>query len=99
MTHLSDICHLEQTGFGSSNPVQMLYADLAVDLTQGRFLLNPGSVGQPRDGDPAASFAMFDTTLQEITYCRVPYDVDTAAKRIRDNGLPPWLADRLLVGR
>ena len=58
-----------------------------------------GSVGQPRDGDPAASFAMYDTDSREITWCRVPYDVEAAASRIRDNGLPLWLADRLLVGR
>ncbi|HLX17008.1 MAG TPA: metallophosphoesterase family protein [Bradyrhizobium sp.] len=64
-----------------------------------RWLTVLGSVGQPRDGDPAASFAMFDTASREITYCRVPYDVGTAAERIRDNGLPNWLADRLLVGR
>jgi diadenosine tetraphosphatase ApaH/serine/threonine PP2A family protein phosphatase len=42
---------------------------------------------------------MFDTRANEITYCRVPYDVETAAGRIRGNGLPLWLADRLLVGR
>jgi len=42
---------------------------------------------------------MFDTESREITYCRVPYDVDSAAMRIRDNGLPHGLADRLLVGR
>jgi diadenosine tetraphosphatase ApaH/serine/threonine PP2A family protein phosphatase len=64
-----------------------------------RWLAVLGSVGQPRDGDPAASFAMFDTDSREITYCRVPYDVETAARRIRQNGLPFWLADRLLVGR
>ena len=64
-----------------------------------RWLAIVGSVGQPRDGDPAASFAMFDTDSREITYCRVPYDVETAAKRIRQNGLPFWLADRLLIGR
>jgi diadenosine tetraphosphatase ApaH/serine/threonine PP2A family protein phosphatase len=64
-----------------------------------RWLAVLGSVGQPRDGDPAASFAMFDTGSGEITYCRVPYDVEAAAKRIRENGLPRWLADRLLVGR
>jgi diadenosine tetraphosphatase ApaH/serine/threonine PP2A family protein phosphatase len=57
-----------------------------------------GSVGQPRDGDPAASFVTFDTRSREITYCRVPYDVEAAAQRIRDNGLPLWLADRLTVG-
>jgi diadenosine tetraphosphatase ApaH/serine/threonine PP2A family protein phosphatase len=71
-----------------------------VQLLPGRrWLIILGSVGQPRDGDPAASFAMFDTNSREITWCRVPYDVDTAARRIRDNGLPLWLADRLSVGR
>jgi len=71
-----------------------------VQLLEGRrWLAVLGSVGQPRDGDPAASFAMFDTGSREITYCRVPYDVETAARRIRQNGLPFWLADRLLVGR
>jgi len=71
-----------------------------VQLLSGRrWLAVVGSVGQPRDGDPAASFAMFDTSTREITYCRVAYDVETAAKRIRENGLPLWLADRLLVGR
>jgi diadenosine tetraphosphatase ApaH/serine/threonine PP2A family protein phosphatase len=64
-----------------------------------RWLAVLGSVGQPRDGDPAASFAMLDTVSREIAYCRVPYDVEAAAARIRANGLPHWLADRLLVGR
>ncbi len=73
---------------------------VTVQLLQGRrWLTVLGSVGQPRDGDPAASFAMFDTKSREITYCRVPYDVDAAAQRIRENGLPIWLADRLSVGR
>ena len=73
---------------------------VAVQLLQGRrWLAVLGSVGQPRDRNPAAGFAMFDTATGEITYCRVPYDVDAAAQRIRDNGLPLWLADRLEVGR
>jgi len=75
-------------------------AGVPVQLLAGRrWLAVLGSVGQPRDGDPAASFAMFDTRSREITYCRVPYDAEAAAARIRDNGLPRWLADRLLVGR
>jgi diadenosine tetraphosphatase ApaH/serine/threonine PP2A family protein phosphatase len=75
-------------------------AGVPVQLLHGRrWLAVVGSVGQPRDGDPAAAFAMFDTTTREITYCRVPYDVETAAARIRENGLPIWLADRLSVGR
>jgi diadenosine tetraphosphatase ApaH/serine/threonine PP2A family protein phosphatase len=70
-----------------------------VQLLPGRrWLAVVGSVGQPRDGDPTASFAMFDTSSREITYCRVAYDVEAAAMRIRENGLPLWLADRLSVG-
>jgi diadenosine tetraphosphatase ApaH/serine/threonine PP2A family protein phosphatase len=71
-----------------------------VQLLKGRqWLAVLGSVGQPRDGDPAASFALFDTLSCEITYCRVPYDFETAAKRILENGLPVWLAERLMIGR
>lgn len=71
-----------------------------VPLLQGRrWLAVLGSVGQPRDGNPAAAFAMFDTDKREITYCRAPYDVEQAAAAIRKKGLPRWLADRLLVGR
>jgi len=73
---------------------------VSVQLLPGRrWLAVLGSVGQPRDGNPAASFALFDTSSREITYCRVAYDVEAAATRIRENGLPHWLADRLLVGR
>ncbi|MBR1163928.1 metallophosphoesterase family protein [Bradyrhizobium elkanii] len=75
-------------------------AGIAVQLLPGRrWLAVLGSVGQPRDGDPAASYAMFDTISREITYHRVPYDVATAAARIKANGLPHWLADRLPLGR
>ena len=68
-------------------------------LSDRRWLAVIGSVGQPRDGDPAAAFAMFDTATREITYCRVPYDVEAAGEKIRANNLPHWLADRLLAGR
>ena len=74
--------------------------DVPVQLLGGRrWLAVLGSVGQPRDGDPAASFAMLDTESREITYCRVPYDVEAAAERILANGLPHGLVDRLLVGK
>ncbi len=63
-----------------------------------RWLAVLGSVGQPRDGNPAASYAMLDTEKRELTYCRAPYDVEEATTRIRKNGLPTWFADRLLVG-
>jgi diadenosine tetraphosphatase ApaH/serine/threonine PP2A family protein phosphatase len=73
---------------------------VGVRLLKGRrWLVVLGSVGQPRDGNPAACFATYDTGTREVTYCRVPYDVETAANRIRANGLPLWLADRLSQGR
>jgi diadenosine tetraphosphatase ApaH/serine/threonine PP2A family protein phosphatase len=74
--------------------------DVPIQLLQGRrWLAVLGSVGQPRDGNPAAAYALLDTQKRELTYCRVPYDVEQAAARIRSKGLPTWLADRLLVGK
>lgn len=63
------------------------------------YLLNSGSVGQPRDGDPRAAFAIFDSSARMITYFRTGYDIAAAQKKIRDAGLPDVLADRLSVGR
>ncbi len=75
-------------------------SNVAVSLLRGRqWLAVAGSVGQPRDGNPAASFVTFDTASREITWCRVPYDTEAAAKRILDNGLPVFLAERLAAGR
>jgi len=75
-------------------------AGFAVQLLPGRhWLAVLGSVGQPRDGNSAASYLMLDTERREVTYCRAPYDVEAAAARIRDKGLPPRLAERLFVGR
>lgn len=75
-------------------------SEMPVQLLSGRrWLAVLGSVGQPRDGNSAAAYAMYDTATREITFCRVPYDVIAAADRIRANGLPHWLADRLLIGR
>ena len=68
-------------------------------LPRRRWLAVLGSVGQPRDGDPAASYAILDTERLELTYCRAPYDVEAAAAKIRAKGLPASLADRLSLGR
>jgi diadenosine tetraphosphatase ApaH/serine/threonine PP2A family protein phosphatase len=63
------------------------------------YLLNPGSVGQPRDGDPRAAFAVYDSGARMLSFFRVPYDIEAAQRRIRDAGLPPVLAERLQLGR
>jgi predicted phosphodiesterase len=64
-----------------------------------RYLLNPGSVGQPRDADPRAAFAVADLEHQVVEFWRVPYDVETVQKRMRAAHLPEPLIQRLLVGR
>jgi diadenosine tetraphosphatase ApaH/serine/threonine PP2A family protein phosphatase len=69
-----------------------------VDLGQGRWLLNPGSVGQPRDGDPRAAWLLLDLAGQRASYRRVPYDVAAAQRAIRRAGLPESLAARLAAG-
>jgi len=68
-------------------------------LPRRRWLAVLGSVGQPRDGNPAASYAIFDAERLELTYCRAPYDIEAVAAKIRAKGLPTWLADRLSLGR
>jgi len=68
-------------------------------LVQRRWLSVIGSVGQPRDGDPAACYALFDETTSDLAYFRVPYDVDAAARKIREAGLPEPFAARLALGR
>ena len=64
-----------------------------------RYMINPGSVGQPRDGDWRAAFALFDSDDDSVVFCRVPYDVAGAQGRIRDAALPERLASRLREGR
>lgn len=70
-----------------------------IDLAEGRWLLNPGSVGQPRDGDPRAAWLELDTDAWKAIYHRTTYDIDTAAEAIREAGLPELLADRLYIGQ
>lgn len=66
---------------------------------EGRLMVNPGSVGQPRDGDPRASFLMYDTEDRRAAVHRVAYPVEEAQEKIRSAGLPAALADRLAAGR
>jgi len=71
----------------------------AVEIEEGEWLLNPGSVGQPRDSDPRAAWLELDTERWLATYHRVPYEIEAAAAAIRAAGLPDVLAERLEVGR
>jgi diadenosine tetraphosphatase ApaH/serine/threonine PP2A family protein phosphatase len=71
---------------------------LGLELAPDRMLLNPGSVGQPRDGDPRASYLTIDLPSGHVTWHRVAYDVRPVQLAIRAAGLPGRLADRLAVG-
>ena len=69
-----------------------------LELDGVRALLNPGSVGQPRDGDPRAAYLLLDLAAQRATFHRVEYDVETTQREMRDAGLPEMLAARLQLG-
>jgi diadenosine tetraphosphatase ApaH/serine/threonine PP2A family protein phosphatase len=62
-------------------------------------MINPGSVGQPRDGDPEAAYAVLDTGEKTVTFRRVPYGIEDTYRRIKEAGLSPYLGERLRVGK
>ena len=69
-----------------------------VNLNGARLIINPGSVGQPRDADPRASYALLDTEALTWEYRRVVYDVEATQERMRHAGMPPRLVQRLSFG-
>ena len=93
-THLPTV--FRATADGTVNG-WVLAEDLDMPLASGdRYMVNPGSVGQPRDRDPRAAFMIWDDG--RVTGRRVAYPIETAARKIRDAGLPRWLAERLALG-
>jgi diadenosine tetraphosphatase ApaH/serine/threonine PP2A family protein phosphatase len=68
-------------------------------MSGGRLLANPGSVGQPRDGNPAASYLVIDTERQLAEFRRVRYDIQATQRLMGEAGLPARLAERLSYGR
>jgi diadenosine tetraphosphatase ApaH/serine/threonine PP2A family protein phosphatase len=94
--HVPEVYHLSMMAkIASFTPV----AGTAIPLIpQRRWLAILGSVGQPRDGVPAASYAIFDDERDALTYMRVPYDAKSAAAKVRAAGLPPVLSLRLVEG-
>ncbi len=95
--HRPGVYNLSDTlKIGTFRPV----ADVSIPLLpQRRWIAVIGSVGQPRDGNPAACWALVDTARAELTYCRVPYEVEEAAKKIRRAALPEMYAERLAWGQ
>jgi diadenosine tetraphosphatase ApaH/serine/threonine PP2A family protein phosphatase len=74
-------------------------AGTELDLSKGRWLINPGGVGQPRDGDPRAAWLLLDTDSWNAEWRRVEYPIDEAARAIEEAGLPAVLGERLYAGQ
>jgi diadenosine tetraphosphatase ApaH/serine/threonine PP2A family protein phosphatase len=95
-THVPTLFHMSVTGkFASFDPIDRVDIPLT---SRRRWLAVIGSVGQPRDHNPAACYAILDDARDTLTYIRVPYDVETAAAKIRQAGLPLGLSLRLFDG-
>ena len=85
---------------GESSPVGDHAPDGSeADLSSGEWIVNPGAVGQPRDGDPRAAWLLLDVVRATASWRRVEYAIDSAASAIREAGLPAGLADRLYYGQ
>jgi diadenosine tetraphosphatase ApaH/serine/threonine PP2A family protein phosphatase len=92
-SHIPGMFHVEQNGRLGHD-----YAERTFDV-QGPALVNPGSVGQPRDGDPDASYLVWDSKQATVEFRRVAYDREGAKRAVLEARLPPRFASRLDVGR
>jgi len=92
-THIPQICVKRDQDVIMTNIL-----DLEL-VSEHQYIINVGSVGQPRDGNPMASYCIYDSDMQMIELKRVPYDIESTQKKIIEAGLPEKLAQRLLSGR
>jgi len=92
--------HTHVPGVFSSNPFHAFSQARSIHLKPGtKYIINVGSVGQPRDGNPLACYVLYDLAEDLIKFVRVPYDVGAAQRKIIDAGLPHVLAMRLERGK
>jgi diadenosine tetraphosphatase ApaH/serine/threonine PP2A family protein phosphatase len=97
-THVQVGHFLSRDLFGLTTADEQRPLTMALDPAS-KYLINPGSVGQPRDGDPRAGFGIVDTAARAMTIYRVDYPIAKAQARILEEGLPDVLAQRLALGR
>lgn len=91
-SHLPFICYKDGSRMEVAHSLEM-----GAEESSG-YLINIGSIGQPRDGDPRASYCIYDTSMKTIEIKRVSYDIEAAQKKIIEAGLPCFLAERLATG-
>ena len=94
-SHISFVCRPAESG--------AVFLEFPLDtsfaLGTDRLIINPGGVGQPRDGDPRASYAIYDSEAGTMIHHRVEYDIPTTQEKMRGHGLPNFLIERLVHGR
>jgi len=95
-SHLPFVC---SEGEGSPPMFRPAADGERVELGEARLILNPGSAGQPRDGDPRASYLLYDSDARAAAFHRVEYDIAATQQAMEAAGLPRWLGERLGVGR
>jgi diadenosine tetraphosphatase ApaH/serine/threonine PP2A family protein phosphatase len=96
-THLAEYYARSATGRVTRHPMRD-GGDLQLEPNV-RYVVNVGSVGQPRDGNPMASFAFYDDASRKVSWQRYDYPIENVRAKMKEAQLPPRLADRLLVGR
>lgn len=85
--------------YGETNGKTSLNTDAIIEVSKGSYyLINPGSIGQPRDRDPRSSFVVYDSKKSTVTYHRIEYDIQATADKIIAAGLSQRLAERLKLG-
>ena len=94
-SHIPFVCRLREDGAAFHE----FPLDSPVTLRSDRLIINPGGVGQPRDGDPRSSYAIYDSETESMTHHRVEYDIAATQKKMAQRGLPSYLSDRLTSGR
>jgi predicted phosphodiesterase len=97
-THFPSAFELSDDAFDSIPPLTTPEQRLSL-RQKSKYLVNPGSVGQPRDGDPRAAYAIVDVAARRVDLIRLAYDVEAAQNKVVKAGLPDVLAQRLAVGR
>jgi diadenosine tetraphosphatase ApaH/serine/threonine PP2A family protein phosphatase len=95
-SHLAFVCRELPSGPPRLEPAP---DGARADVSNERMILNPGGVGQPRDGDPRAGYALYDSGAGCVTFHRVEYDIEATQRAMEAAGLPAWLSERLGYGR
>ena len=95
-THVPAVWAEQEAG---PEPRGVITDRLSLELGDQRLIINPGGVGQPRDGDPRAAYALYDDAAATVTFSRVEYDIAATQAAMQEAGLPQWLIERLAYGR